>query len=81
MSREDKLAVLEAIIGNPASDPQHIARAVEVHSRLAGEAAGDGAAAAPDPAWLAEYLRRAGQQGMEPVAPEVLAGAEGGKSL
>jgi hypothetical protein len=81
MSVQDKLSVLEAIIQNPASDPQHVARAVEVHSRLAGEAAGDGAAAAPDPAWLAEYLRRAGQQGMEPVAPEVLAGAEGGKSL
>ena len=64
MTREQKLGELEGIIrtGTPADR----VRAIQEHNRLM--AAGRvGAAGVPDPAFLAEFMRKAAEQGKDPV--------------
>jgi hypothetical protein len=65
MSRDVKLVELEKIIRT--GTPSDKVRAIQEHNRLmaAGRA---GAANVPDPCYLADYMRRAAQEGKEPVA-------------
>lgn len=65
MSREVKLAELEKIIRS--GTPSDKVRAIQEHNRLmaAGRA---GAVNVPDPCFLADFMRRAAQDGKEPVA-------------
>jgi hypothetical protein len=65
MSREVKLAELEKIIRS--GTPSDKVRAIQEHNRLmaAGRA---GAANVPDPCFLADFMRRAAQDGKEPVS-------------
>lgn len=65
MTKADKLALLETIAqtGNPADR----VRAIQEHNRLSGDTK-NGKDEIPDPAFLADYLRRAAEAARDPVA-------------
>lgn len=65
MSRDTKLAELEKIIRT--GTPSDRVRAIQEHNRLMASGRA-GAANVPDPCFLADFLRRAAQDGKEPVA-------------
>lgn len=74
MSSAEKLAELETII--KTGSPSDRVRAIQEHNRL--QAVGSNKAAGiPDPAYLADFMRRAGEAGRNPVD---LANDERGKS-
>lgn len=68
MTREDKVAHLETMIRSPSATPSDRIRAIAEHTRLT--AAGAGGRRPPDPAYLAQYLRAAGAQGVAATAAE-----------
>lgn len=77
MSRAEKLAELETIIRT--GTPSDRVRAIQEHNRL--QAVGSAqAAGVPDPAFLADFMRRAGEAGKSPVdlANETRASADKG---
>jgi len=65
MDKAQKLRVLEEIIRAPAASTSDRVQAVKAHNALAGE--GKARDAVPDPAFLADYLRRAEELGRDPV--------------
>ncbi|MEN6544538.1 MAG: hypothetical protein ABFE07_00690, partial [Armatimonadia bacterium] len=64
MGIPDKIVELERIIRN--GTPSDRVRAIQEHNRLTGQGRPT-SANAPDPAFLAEFLRRAEDLGLEPV--------------
>jgi hypothetical protein len=80
MSRVEKLVELERIIHSGGISVADRVRAIQEHNRLmaAGRA---GAAGVPDPAFLAEFMRKAGKTGKAPdaLAREIKGDDDAGK--